>query len=263
MEEKMKKTKVFYLVVVLAVSALLLSAANARAVSEEARRHMDRGQAAVEMANAPEDYEAAIKEFKQAISLAPDWPAPYYNLGLAQEKAGKFREAVTSFEQYLRLAPNASDAKMVKSLITKLEYKAEQEITDDEALNIFASLADSNQWQLKGITNANLFSRDIGWVKWFRRSSEPGRQNLLEFEYFTMYNCPTLHGVCPGSALPMGKVVEFQTHYKLCEGDGCLSTYNYRLEIMSRNKVTMFLRVYRAKEIGGGTSEASYEFVRR
>ena len=59
----MKKTKAFYLVVVLAVSVLLLSVVNAQAVSEEARRHMDRGQAAVEMAKAPEDYAPAIKEF--------------------------------------------------------------------------------------------------------------------------------------------------------------------------------------------------------
>lgn len=259
----MNKTKAIFMVAVIAVSALLLSAANVGAVSEEARRHIDRGLAAVEMAKTPDDYERAISEFEKARSLAPDWADVFYNLGLVQEKAGKYGDAVTTLKQYLRLAPNAEDAAMVRNLITKLEYKAEQEITDDEALNIFASLADSNQWQLKGITNANLFSRDIGWVKWFRRGSEPGRQNLLEFEYFTMYNCPTLHGVCPGSALPMGKVVEFQTHYKLCEDYECLSTYNYRLEIMSRNRVKMFLRVYRAKQIGGGTSESSYEFVRR
>ena len=121
-----KRLNAFYLVVVLAVSALLLSAANARAVSEEARRHMDRGQAAVEMAKAPEDYAPAIKEFEQAIRLAPDWPAPYYNLGLAQEKAGKFSDAITSLKQYLRLAPNASDAETVKTLINKLEYKRDR-----------------------------------------------------------------------------------------------------------------------------------------
>lgn len=259
----MKKMKVFYLVAVLAVSALLLSSVNAQAVSEGARRHMARGQAAVEMAKSPEDYEQAIKEFQQAARLAPNWPDVYYNLGLVQEKAGKFKDAAGSLRQYLKLAPNSPDAEAVRTLADKLEFKAEQVITDEEALDIFVSLTDNSQWQLKGITNANLFSRDIGWVKWFRRSSEPGRQNRLEFEFFTMYNCPTLHGVCPGSALPMGKVVEFQTHYKPCEGDGCLSTYNYRLEIMSRNKVKMFLMVWRGKVFGGGKSDASYEFVRK
>lgn len=101
----MKKTKAFYLLVVLAISALLLSVVNARAVSEEARRHMARGQAAVEMAKSPVELEDAIKEFQKAIELAPTWPSPYYNLGLVQEKAGTFREAIASYKRYLQLAP--------------------------------------------------------------------------------------------------------------------------------------------------------------
>jgi len=240
-----------------------VSVTHAGTVSEEAQRYMEQGVAAVEIAKSPADYEDAISKFEKAKSLAPDWPDVYYNLGLVQEKAGKYRDAANTLKQYLRLAPKAEDAAMVKSLITKLEYKAEQVITDEDALNIFASLADSNQWQLKGITNANVFSKDIGWVKSFSRSSKPGLQNHLFFEFNSGSCCPTLNGVCPGSALPMGKAVEFQTFYCMCEDGGCLSTYNYRFDVMSRNRVKMFLRVHRAKNIGGGTSEASYEFVRR
>jgi len=124
----MKKMKA-YMVVVLAVSAFLLSTVNAWAVSEEAQRHFDRGMAAVEMAKSPDDYAAAIKEFEQAIRFAPDWPDVYYNLGMVQEKAGQYRDAITSLKQYLRLAPNASDAEPVKSLVNKLEYKQELLIT--------------------------------------------------------------------------------------------------------------------------------------
>ena len=124
----MKKMKA-YMVVVLAVSAFLLSTVNAWAVSEEAKRHFDRGVAAVEMAKSPDDYASAIKEFEQAIRFAPDWPDVYYNLGMVQEKAGKYRDATTSLKQYLRLAPNASDAEPVKSLVNKLEYKQELLIT--------------------------------------------------------------------------------------------------------------------------------------
>lgn len=82
--------------------------------------------AAVETAKSTEAFKDAIKEFEQAIKLAPDWPAPYYNLGLAQEKAGKYSDAITSLKQYLRLAPNASDAETVKTLINKLEYKRDR-----------------------------------------------------------------------------------------------------------------------------------------
>jgi len=96
-------------------------------VSEEAKRHFDRGMAAVEMAKSPEDYEPAIKEFEQAVRLAPDWPDVYYNLGMIQEKAEKYGDAIASFRNYLRLAPDAGDAETVKSLINKLEYKNEKE----------------------------------------------------------------------------------------------------------------------------------------
>ncbi len=124
--DRMKKVKVFYLVAVLAVSALLLFSVNAQAVSEEAKRHFDRGMAAVEMAKSPDDYAAAIKEFTQAARLAPDWPDVYYNLGMVQEKAEEYSDAITSLKQYLRLAPNASDAETVKTLINKLEYKRDR-----------------------------------------------------------------------------------------------------------------------------------------
>ena len=95
-------------------------------ISDEAQRHFDRGVTAVEMAKSPMDYESAIREFEQAIILAPKWPDVYYNLGLVQEKAEKYTDAVTNLRQYLNLVPVASDAEMVKSLINKLEYKRDK-----------------------------------------------------------------------------------------------------------------------------------------
>ena len=163
----MQKTKAFYLVAVLAVSVLLLSTVNAWAVSEEAQRHFDRGMAAVEMAKSPDDYASAIKEFEQAIRFAPDWPDVYYNLGMVQEKAGKYRDAITSLKQYLRLAPNASDAATVKSLINKLEFKAEQEITREVALDIFGSLSNTTKWRFVGEPSAYK-----NWVKGLRRDGD-------------------------------------------------------------------------------------------
>jgi tetratricopeptide (TPR) repeat protein len=95
-------------------------------VSEEARRFMSRGMAAVEMAKTPKDYERAVREFEQAAELAPDWPDVYFNLGSVQAKAGNYGEAVRHYKRYLELAPNASDAAKVRNEIYKLEYRAEQ-----------------------------------------------------------------------------------------------------------------------------------------
>jgi hypothetical protein len=138
------------LILVLAVGAIIIvgfTSVFGQTVSDEARRHFDRGTAAVELAKSPDDYEAAIKEFKQAIDLAPDWADAYFNLGKVQEQAEKFVDAIASLKKYLNLAPNATDAETVKSLINKLEFKAENTLTKADIFSVFASLS---KWEAKG-----------------------------------------------------------------------------------------------------------------
>lgn len=139
--------RVFVILSVAAITIAGFTFVCGQTVSGEAKRHFDRGVAAVEMAKSPADYEAAIKEFNQAINLAPDWADAYYNLGKVQEQAEKFADAIASFRQYLRLAPNASDAEAVKSLINKLQYKAENTLTTADISSVFAALS---KWEAKG-----------------------------------------------------------------------------------------------------------------
>jgi tetratricopeptide (TPR) repeat protein len=96
-------------------------------VSEEARRYMARGIAAVEMAKSASDYALAAKEFEQAAKLAPDWPDIYYNLGSVQSKSGDITSAIKSFQRYLDLAPKSPDAAKVREEIFKLEYRRDRE----------------------------------------------------------------------------------------------------------------------------------------
>lgn len=110
---------------------------------------MARGQAAVEMAKSPADFQDAIREFQKAIELAPNWPDPYYNLALLQEKTGRLKEAVASLKQYLRLAPNAPDAAKVQEQIYKLEYKAEQVLSIPEIIDVLVSFWPF-KWQKEG-----------------------------------------------------------------------------------------------------------------
>ncbi|MCH8347499.1 MAG: tetratricopeptide repeat protein [Proteobacteria bacterium] len=91
-------------------------------VSQEAKRHMFRGQAAMEEASDASGYQDAVSEFKQAIQLAPNWADAWFNLGVAQEKVGDLSGAMKSFQKYLDLNPNASDRNEVEALIYKLEY---------------------------------------------------------------------------------------------------------------------------------------------
>jgi len=106
---------------------LLLSApVLAQDVSEEARRHMLRGQAALEMAKSPQDLRLAIRELEQAAQLAPDWPDIHFNLGMVRAKAGDLAGAITSYNRYLQLAPGAADAQKVRDEVIKLEFRQEQ-----------------------------------------------------------------------------------------------------------------------------------------
>lgn len=119
-------------------------------LSEEAQKHFDRGVAIIEYAETPEDFKPAIKEFEEAVRLAPDWPEAYYNLGLVQEVVGKFTEAILSFRRYLQLAPDAEDVGEVKSQINKLEYRAENVLTVADIIDVLVSFSNTDQWEKVG-----------------------------------------------------------------------------------------------------------------
>lgn len=97
------------------------------AVSEDAEKYSARGKAAFDMAKSDEDYYAAIDEFKKAVDSAPWLAQGYYNLGLAQERAGQIDDAMKNFNLYLLAAPKAKDAQTVKNRIYGLEYKVEHQ----------------------------------------------------------------------------------------------------------------------------------------
>ncbi len=96
------------------------------AVTEEAERYLARGRAAFKAAKNPKDYEEAVAEFKKAARIAPWLGEAYYNLGVVQDKAGQYAEAIRNLKLYLLAAPNAPDAKEVKSLIFEVEYRQEK-----------------------------------------------------------------------------------------------------------------------------------------
>lgn len=136
-------------------------------VSDEARRYFDRGMAAVEMAQSPSDYQFAIDEFDKAIAIAPQWGDVYYNLGMVQEKAQRYPEAVESFRKYLKFSPNAADSGTVKSMINKIEFRQEFQAKQQKLSGVwvesdgtpFQISMDGNTIELK--TNRRNLSGDI------------------------------------------------------------------------------------------------------
>ncbi len=103
----------------------------APSVPEETKRSMVRGKMAFEAAKTDADFRDAVAELQKAADAAPWLPAPYYNLGLAQERSGDLEGAIRSFRLYLLAAASANDAEAVKTRIYGLEYKLERKQKGD------------------------------------------------------------------------------------------------------------------------------------
>ena len=104
----------------------------APAVPEEAKRHLVRGKAAFKGAKEARDFNDAADEFKKALLYAPWIAEGYYNLGVIQDKAGHYADAMQNLKFYLIAAPKAPDAEKMKELIYEIEYRKEKAAKDKE-----------------------------------------------------------------------------------------------------------------------------------
>ncbi len=97
----------------------------APSVPEEAERSIVRGTSFFQKATEMTGYKKAIKEFETATNAAPWLAIAYYNLGVAQEKAGLYAEAIQNLKYYLMAAPDAKNTRDVKDKIYALEVDVE------------------------------------------------------------------------------------------------------------------------------------------
>lgn len=253
-----------------AAAILFLTApVHAARISAEAQRHFDRGTAAMEIAKTPQDYQLAIEEFEQAVLLAPKWPKAYYNLGLAQEKVGRFKDAVGSFQRYLELSPHAPDAAAVRTLVNKDEFKAEQTVTDADALAIFGSLGalgedakpnGQSRWRLRGATVSDRVN-----VRLVSMRISPGPAGQIAVS--TVWSRAPVSKIL---TVPHRKTLSFKFKFFLCDPDafdpeGCARVETFQLVIRSKREVTMHVD---ALQFGHTTAlpkiyDNDYKFVRR
>ncbi len=120
------------------------------AIPEEAQKFAVRGGTAIREAKNVSDLQEAITELTKALRIAPWWPDAYFNLGVAQERAGQLNEAVRSLKLYLLAAPNAQDARKVQDQIYSIEYRQEK------AAKEIAAKARAEQERLKPPTTQDL-----------------------------------------------------------------------------------------------------------
>ncbi len=245
----------------LAVIACLLalmasgSPAIAASVPAEAQRYMLRGTEAVEMARKPADFAAAITEFSQAARLAPDWPDPYYNMGMVHHRLEKFEEAERNLKRYLELAPNAPDAAEVRTLLVKIEYRKEraQQARMDPA-NLVGT------WETDKENGGDFYR--------FRVANSQGRvvAGLLPYAFTEqrgLANAPTMVPVkWDGTTLLIAK-----THYFYCDRsvrlDSCPAEATLTLTLTAPDTLQGTLHIARDHTFPGSTETSQRRVWRK
>jgi tetratricopeptide (TPR) repeat protein len=109
-----------------AIIKVVLSMPAPPPLPEGVMRSMVRAETKVKMGGAG-SYEAASKEMEQAVLEAPWFADAYFNLGIVQEKAGKFGEAAQNLQLCLLAAPQSRNAAAIKAKIYELELMKEEE----------------------------------------------------------------------------------------------------------------------------------------
>jgi tetratricopeptide (TPR) repeat protein len=126
----------------------------APAVPEEAKRYLSRGIAAMKEAKSKDDFKDAVNEFEKAALSAPWFANAYYNLGVAQDKAGAYANAIRSLKLYLLASPDARDAEAVKGLIYEIEYRQEKAAKASSPAAIAAKKQQTYEEWLRGLDGA-------------------------------------------------------------------------------------------------------------
>jgi tetratricopeptide (TPR) repeat protein len=127
------------------------------AISEEAKRHMAEGIAALNVARDVLGYKEAEEKFEKASTAAAWWADPYFNIGIVKGKTWKFyfgfdaereyKAAVENLNLYLLAAPNAPDANTVRSKIYELEYLWKRRFEAAGHLNRGIDLAEAKRYE--------------------------------------------------------------------------------------------------------------------
>lgn len=69
------------------------------------------------------NYDEAIRLWTVALRIAPYYPIAYYNRALLHEIKGSFRNSISDMEKYIRLMPDADDARGARDKIYSWEPK--------------------------------------------------------------------------------------------------------------------------------------------
>jgi formylglycine-generating enzyme required for sulfatase activity len=103
-----------------------LEQAPAPVIPEEARRFFIRGNTALEDAQGQDGYARAIRNYDEALKIAPWWGDAYRGLAKARDSAKDYSGAIDALGLYLLTGPAQADARQAQDRIYALEEKLEE-----------------------------------------------------------------------------------------------------------------------------------------
>jgi hypothetical protein len=222
-------------------------AAPVKATFDEARRHLVRGAAAIEMAKSDSDLALAADEFRMATELAPEWAFAWMNLGQVQARLGQLRDSMASYKRYLSLAPNDKDAARISDEVIKLEFRMEQVArirnragiwvgeggapylakSEGNSLILRTTRQNMSEWEL---TSNEFLGGDVG---------VPQRDYRLEIQGRKVSGTSSRGEIRAGKCTIPAETVEVEGTYD--EATGRLDLKVPRTRFQSRTSVNLFL----------------------
>ncbi|MBK8791041.1 MAG: tetratricopeptide repeat protein [Holophagaceae bacterium] len=218
-----------------------------KATFDEARRHLVRGAAAIEMAKNDGDLALAADEFQKAVTIYPGWAFAWMNLGQVQARLGRLPEAMASYKRFLALAPEDKEAGKVGDELIKLEFRLEQSarirnrggIWVGEAGMPFLAKAEGNSLVLK-TARQRMSARELDANEFMGgEAGIPVREFRLELQGTKVTGTSTRSEVVAGKCTVPAETVEVEGSYD--EGAGRLILKMPRTRFQSRTSVNLFL----------------------
>lgn len=151
-------------------SAHAASPKKALVISEDARRHFIMAQTLQKKAKDPSAFVVAADEYREALTLAPDWPEALYDLALAEQAAGRHDGAIAALKAYLKTGPSKKDAREAQDRIYAIEAEKKIAATPatKPAVPATPTVDFEGSWQVVGEERPGnpqfVFKRDgAGW----------------------------------------------------------------------------------------------------
>jgi len=218
-----------------------------KATFDEARRHLVRGAAAIEMAKNDGDLALAADEFQKAVTIYPGWAFAWMNLGQVQARLGRLPEAMASYKRFLALAPEDKEAGKVSDELIKLEFRLEQSsrirnrggIWVGETGMPYLAKAEGNTLVLR-TARQRMSARELDANEFLGgEAGTPVREFRLELQGGKVTGTSMRSEVVAGKCTVPAETVEVEGTYD--EAAGRLSLKIPRTRFQSRTSMNIFL----------------------